>query len=33
MGMGMLMKGRMGILPHNIRDRERLQEIMKKVRK
>jgi heterodisulfide reductase subunit C len=31
MGMGMLMKGRMGLLPHNIKDREGLKEIFKKI--
>jgi heterodisulfide reductase subunit C len=31
MGMGMLMKGRMGLLPHNIKDRKGLKEIFKKI--
>lgn len=30
MGMGMFLKGRIGILPHNIKDREGLKEIFKK---
>lgn len=30
MGIGMLLKGRMGIFPHNVRDREQLKEIFKK---
>jgi len=31
MGMGMLMKGRMGLLPHNIKDRKGMKEIFKKI--
>jgi heterodisulfide reductase subunit C len=31
MGMGMFLKGRMGILPHNIRDRAGLKEMFKKI--
>ncbi len=30
-GLGMLAKGRMGILPHNIRDRKELKEMFKKI--
>jgi len=30
MGIGMLLKGRMGIFPHSVRDREQLKEIFKK---
>jgi heterodisulfide reductase subunit C len=32
MGTGMFLKGRMGVLPHNVRDRERMREIFKKCR-
>jgi heterodisulfide reductase subunit C len=31
MGMGMFMKGRMGVLPHNIKDRQGLKEMFKKI--
>jgi len=31
MGMGMLMKGRLGLLPHNIKDRKGMKEIFKKI--
>ena len=31
MGMGMFLKGRMGVLPHNIKEREGLKEIFKKI--
>ncbi len=31
MGMGMFMKGRMGILPHNIKERKQLKEIFRKI--
>jgi heterodisulfide reductase subunit C2 len=31
MGMGMFLKGRMGILPHNIKDRKQLKEIFKRI--
>jgi len=31
MGMGMLKKGRMGLLPHNIKDRKGMKEIFKKI--
>jgi heterodisulfide reductase subunit C len=30
MGTGMFLKGRMGILPHNVKDRKQLKEIFKK---
>jgi len=31
MGMGMLKKGRIGLLPHNIKDRKGIKEIFKKI--
>lgn len=31
MGMGMLMKGRIGLLPHNIKDRKGMKEIFRKI--
>jgi heterodisulfide reductase subunit C len=31
MGIGMFTKGRMGILPHNIKDRKELKEMFKKI--
>jgi len=33
MGIGMFLKGRMGILPHNIKDRKQLRKIFKKADK
>jgi heterodisulfide reductase subunit C2 len=31
MGMGMFLKGRLGVLPHNIRDRKEFKEIFRKI--
>jgi hypothetical protein len=31
MGLGMFTKGRMGILPHNIKDRKELKEMFAKI--
>ena len=31
MGLGMFTKGRMGILPHNIKDRKALKEMFRKI--
>jgi heterodisulfide reductase subunit C2 len=31
MGLGMFLKGRMGILPHNIKDRSQIKEIFKRI--